>query len=140
MDSKICTKCQQERELTEFYPDKNNGYQAWCKDCKRDYKREYYKRPEAKETQHKLYERLRDEGYFRRYWGKQTQDPRLRVRLLARWYAQRMKRLGKIDKQPCAECGRDNSQMHHSDYDQPLLIVWLCKDCHYKLHLKVKGE
>lgn len=140
MDVKTCTRCQHEKELTEFYPDRNNSYQAWCKDCHREYRREYRKRPEAKKSLRKVYERLRDEGYFRQYWRKQTQDPHIKIRLLARWYAKEMLRKGKIVKQACAECGRGDSQMHHPDYNQPLLIVWLCKDCHYKLHLKVKEK
>jgi len=140
MNSKICKKCLQSKELTEFYAHKTYGYQTWCIDCKREYKREYDKRPNAKANHIRTYERLRDEGYFRDYQREQRQDSRLRVIYLARWYANRMLRNGVIEKQPCAECGKDNSQMHHPNYNEPLLIAWLCGDCHSALHRKISRE
>jgi hypothetical protein len=24
--------------------------------------------------------------------------------------------------------------MHHPDYSRPLLIIWMCRDCHRELH------
>lgn len=35
----------------------------------------------------------------------------------------------------CSECGKDNLQgvelhAHHSDYDRPLDVEWLCRQCH----------
>ncbi len=140
MKNKRCTKCGRYKPLSGFHREGAENHQAWCKDCKREYKREYIKRPEVKTKQRATYERLKDEGYFREYHKKQSQDPRLRVRFLARWYAKRMVRTGVIEKQPCAECGEAQSQMHHPDYDHPLLIVWLCQDCHKALHKRMKGE
>ena len=84
METKICKKCLQSKELTEFYAHKTYGYQTWCKDCKREFKRGYDKRPNARANQKRTYERLRDEGYYRDYQRKQRQDPRLRVIYLAR--------------------------------------------------------
>jgi len=138
METKVCGKCRQEKPVSEFYKSKRDGYGSWCKNCKRDYKREYYKRPGAKEAQRKLYERLRDEGYFRQYWRKQKQDPRLQVRLFARRYVSNMIRMGKLIRQSCAECGKEQGEAHHPDYNEPLLIVWLCPDCHRALHRRLK--
>ncbi len=138
MKTRICKKCLQIKEVTEFYAHKTYVYQTWCKDCKREYKREYDKRPDAKANHTRTYERLRDEGYYRDYQRKQRQDPRLRVIYLARWYANRMLKNGLIEKQSCAECGKGNSQMHHPNYNEPLLIVWLCGNCHSALHRKLK--
>ena len=140
MKTRLCRKCLQIKEVTEFYAHKTYGYQTWCKDCKREYKREYDKRPNARAGQKRTYERLRDEGYYRDYQRKQRQDPRLRVIYLARWYANRMLKNGLIERQPCAVCGKDNSQMHHPNYNEPLLIVWLCSDCHAALHRKISRE
>ena len=52
----------------------------------------------------------------------------------ARSYAGVYKRRGKIKQQPCQNCGSEDSQMHHPDYDQPLLIEWYCRSCHLELH------
>jgi len=27
---------------------------------------------------------------------------------------------------------------HHPDYSKPLLIMWLCRSCHFKLHRSIK--
>lgn len=37
---------------------------------------------------------------------------------------------GYLIKKPCEQCGNPNSQAHHVDYDQPLLIQWLCPSHH----------
>jgi thiol-disulfide isomerase/thioredoxin len=35
MDTKICTKCKEEKPITEYYKNKlsKDGYQTWCKSC-----------------------------------------------------------------------------------------------------------
>ena len=45
-------------------------------------------------------------------------------------------RKGVIEKQPCAECGTTEGRLdaHHSDYNQPLAITWMCRRCHTLLH------
>lgn len=44
---------------------------------------------------------------------------------------------GKIIKEPCIICGDINSQMHHPDYNKPLLVEWYCRKHHLKLHRDV---
>lgn len=38
----------------------------------------------------------------------------------------------------CADCGElttsRNLHGHHHDYDKPLEVEWLCKDCHIRRH------
>jgi hypothetical protein len=41
---------------------------------------------------------------------------------------------GAVKKWPCIFCGNKKSQMHHPDYERPLLIIWMCRDCHVDLH------
>jgi len=41
---------------------------------------------------------------------------------------------GKIKKEPCKICGDINSQAHHSDYNKPLDIIWLCDQHHRQIH------
>lgn len=50
-----------------------------------------------------------------------------------RSYAGVYLRRGKIERQPCRECG-ERAEMHHPDYTQPLLVEWLCRACHLRLH------
>ena len=51
----------------------------------------------------------------------------------SRSYAGVYKRRGKITPQPCQLCGMP-AEMHHSDYDQPLKVEWLCREHHLTLH------
>lgn len=41
---------------------------------------------------------------------------------------------GNLVKEPCYNCGNENVQAHHSDYDNPLKVHWLCRECHLELH------
>ena len=41
---------------------------------------------------------------------------------------------GKVKRLPCERCGHSKSQGHHSDYDKPLDVQWLCRDCHWQEH------
>lgn len=43
---------------------------------------------------------------------------------------------GKIRIQPCVRCGASEAQKHHPDYNRPLFVVWLCRQCHLALHAK----
>jgi len=51
-----------------------------------------------------------------------------------RSYAAVYLRRGKIERKPCEACGDLKAEMHHPDYSQPLLIEWLCRTCHLRLH------
>lgn len=41
---------------------------------------------------------------------------------------------GTLIKQPCCKCGNEKAEAHHEDYNKPLEIIWLCKQCHAALH------
>ncbi|KEP68012.1 hypothetical protein DL1_16580 [Thioclava dalianensis] len=51
-------------------------------------------------------------------------------------------RLGVMEKHPCAVCGNPKADAHHSDYDRPFDVLWLCRRHHVALHRlgKVKGH
>ena len=51
-----------------------------------------------------------------------------------RSYAGVYLRRGKLERGVCEVCGDDASEMHHADYDEPLLVTWLCRPCHLALH------
>ena len=54
---------------------------------------------------------------------------------------------GIIEREPCEVCGahgkfangRSEVQAHHSDYNKPLDIIWLCQKCHHKWHKENKA-
>lgn len=46
-------------------------------------------------------------------------------------------RIGELEKsESCEKCGsnRKRTQAHHDDYNQPLVIRWLCDRCHREWH------
>jgi RNase P subunit RPR2 len=50
-------------------------------------------------------------------------------------------REGKIKKTPCVICKTNGEPgnkllMHHVDYEDALHVIWLCENCHTKLHNK----
>jgi len=43
-------------------------------------------------------------------------------------------RKGTLTRKPCAVCGIDKVQGHHSDYTRPLYVIWLCQKHHLEIH------
>lgn len=41
---------------------------------------------------------------------------------------------GRLSKQPCEVCGAEPAEAHHDDYNKPLKVRWLCKQCHSEWH------
>lgn len=39
-----------------------------------------------------------------------------------------------IERQPCAVCGFEKVDGHHSDYSRPLDVIWLCRKHHIAVH------
>lgn len=47
---------------------------------------------------------------------------------------QKYKIYHKIKTGECELCFSDKAEGHHNDYSKPLVIVWLCKECHEWSH------
>lgn len=41
---------------------------------------------------------------------------------------------GRLKKESCEVCGEQKSHAHHDDYNKPLVVRWLCTDCHKRWH------
>lgn len=50
--------------------------------------------------------------------------------------ANRARKDGRLQAQPCQKCGAVDVEMHHPDYSKALEVEWLCKPCHAKIHGK----
>lgn len=70
----------------------------------------------------------------REYRAKHPIQGEARLKANARSYLHTYIRRGKIIKGPCADCGSENAEAHHSDYSKPLDVVWLCRKCHMARH------
>lgn len=91
---------------------RRKGSQRWCNDCHAEYMRE--NRPKYSEL---------------------TEEQRKKVN--ARSYANVYKNRGKLIQEKCKFCGSPDTEMHHHDYDKPLDVEWLCRDCHLEHHQEI---
>lgn len=60
-----------------------------------------------------------------------------RQKASARSYLKEYVRRGHIKPEPCSSCGAMNSEAHHPDYDSPLCVHWLCRQCHLAEHKRI---
>lgn len=47
---------------------------------------------------------------------------------------QRAVKAGGLEKQTCEVCGAESVDAHHDRYDEPLIVRWLCRLHHTRLH------
>lgn len=62
-----------------------------------------------------------------------------RKKMNCRSYANEYQRRGKLKKKPCEACGSDKAEKHHDNYDKPLEVTWLCRECHLKKHREAQA-
>ena len=148
---KICSRCRQKKELTDFYEHKRDGFQYWCKDCHREYNRAYNKTPQRRKS-NKKYKAIRrangkEKAYTMRkdvksrmadYMKNRRNNPEYRLKCLAREKTRRLINMGKLIRNHfCEDCEDEcKTQAHHLDYSNPCKVEWLCRPCHRKLHQK----
>ena len=143
---KHCKKCGAQKADHDFY-----ARNATCKDCVKAAVRANY----ARNREHyREYERSRNNLPHRveaRNQYLQTERGRERSNAAKRAYIKRNPekraahnalesaiRSGKVWKSPCCMApgcfSQDRLHAHHSDYEKPLSVVWLCNSCHTTLH------
>jgi hypothetical protein len=150
---KTCFKCLLVKPITDFYRHKGmaDGHLNKCKTCnKSDVSDNYYKR----HGQYKAYDRGRlddtrrsqarldyartDEGRAARRRAREAWQQRNPKQESVRVKFGNALRAGAIWKSPCCMAPGCFSQQrlhgHHTSYDEPYLVVWLCQKCHASLH------
>ena len=149
MTEKKCFKCGEVKCVSLFYKHSgmSDGHLGKCKECtKSDTKKnridniDYYtayekqrnKKPHRVEAR-KEYLALNPEKAreARRRWDREN-----RHKKLAHLRVKRALAKGVIEKSLfCVLCGNTgNTEGHHSDYTEPLNVLWVCKKCHMKIH------
>lgn len=125
----ICKPCNAKRALGWTNTRRANGlplrdqhnYLSWRK----QYDEEYQAIPEVKK---------RRAADMRRY----AHDPQLRPHHKSRWLLNRAIAAGRIQRQPCQECGNPKTDGHHEDYLKPYDVTWLCRACHRLKHAALR--
>lgn len=127
--AKVCYKCHRALPLTEFYrhPQMADGHLGKCRDCtKADSKANWAARmaDPVRAKQERARERVRKDTEREKYLARRITKNALRYGRLVR-------------ARECQKCGATRRiETHHPDYSQPLVVQWLCRDCHSLLHRK----
>lgn len=148
---KRCFKCQQVKDISEFYVHRQmgDGHLGKCKTCTCDDARrqrelnlqdpEWIKQ-EAERCREKS-ARYRAAGivYRTSYEVQQKWRQRNREKSRAHTTAHRAQKNGFLVKPLCCErCEKktENLHKHHPDYLKPKEVQWLCTTCHGIIHRK----
>lgn len=128
---KPCFKCGETKPLSDFYkhPKMPDGHVNKCKECnkkdvrdnragKLEYYREYDKDRGTRTTAEMT----------RKY---REQNPK---KYAAHGKVARAIRSGRLIPEPCKVCGSVDVHGHHTDYDKPLDVMWLCAKHHKAWH------
>ncbi len=147
--SKPCRVCGITKPIDQFYthPRMADGHLNMCIPCAKDRaliyraakleeKREYDRKRGS--LPHRVEQRKRRHALLPE--EKRTANAawmrRNRKKVLAQKATRRAIKKGLITREPCATCGSERVHAHHEDYDQPLIVQWLCPACHAGLHAK----
>lgn len=135
---KSCFKCGEVKPLTEYYKhgQMKDGHLNKCKTCtKQDVHIHRHDSPsrekilaydrERGNRQNKEYVREYRERYPKKYKAHCMINNAIRTK--------------KLFREPCAVCGKGDTDGHHDDYDKPLNVRWLCSEHHRQWHAK-NGE
>lgn len=140
-------KCGEIKPLSAFYkhPAMADGHVNKCKECnKADNRRNRASKPE----QYKQYESKRAQLDHRKEARAEfvKSNPEVIAAIKKRSKERHPKaraanqavsnalRAGTLVRWPCMVCDEVKVEGHHPDYDQPLQVVWLCKDHHTEIH------
>lgn len=145
---KRCTKCDLKKELHEFYKSKStvDRFHNSCKECWKNRRKQRYveNRDKVRKQCRKYYlenqdhlkakSRTRIKTYEETHkWRKENPE-----KYKAHYAVNNALKKGNLIKaEACVLCNsKKKLEAHHADYSKPLNVVWLCKDCHIKIHRK----
>lgn len=119
---------------------------------KKDYFKEYYQKNKEKIKKRSKQQKLKDLDKSRenskKYYHKNKEkwiQYRLKGRVYDKLKSQVRTKANYYIKIPlnakCELCSsKSKIERHHQDYNKPLQVILVCKDCHYKIHRKYKQK
>ena len=153
---KRCCRCKIEKDLNEFNKDKSrkDGLMYKCKLCEKEYrqlnrekKKQYYQMNKEKKKQYYLMNKEKIDQCQKQYYQmnkekKKQYKKRSPEKHKARGILNMAVRRGKVHKPLyCSSCDSDKHlEAHHTDYSNPLEVLWLCRSCHRELHNKMREQ
>ena len=135
---KQCFKCGRILDIQEFYQHKEmkDGHLNKCKDCT---KKDVHNRSRLCADKIKEYEHTRSKTKKRKelskfYRKKYRLEHPERVAIYLK--LKRAIESGKIVRPSCCSiCGKECKPVaHHHDYSKPLDVIFVCQQCHKRIH------
>ena len=127
-----------EKSIAEYYIHEamRDGHVNICKECKIIDSQIYNKTERGRATEKKRNQTKKRKKYSKarlRIWRENNREKGIAHSKIG--YAVRS---GKIKKpNNCACCGIGGPlHGHHEDYNDPLVVIWLCPGCHVAVHNK----
>ena len=146
MATKKCFKCEEVKELKEFYKHSmmGDGHLNKCKECaKKDSDKNFKRKMLDPNWQIKERERQRHKESNRRDLGlvKKYKRETIPIQVRKEKYGEYLGAISnkKLTPQPCEVCGKVKVQGHHEDYSKPLDVVWLCLRHHQDRHIHLRN-
>lgn len=160
-DSLTCRKCIETKPLEAFTTSakSKNGKINLCKECGRLAAKNYYKRNRGKKIEYSKKYSKTSKGYSvrlkylnsareiinKRVRENTTTEQRAAIRRKQNeLYPQKYKARsvlrtalcrGIIQKEPCCICGSTKAiEAHHTDYNKPIDVMWMCRSHHRAWH------
>jgi hypothetical protein len=135
--SKVCFKCNELKNIDQFYKHKAmlDGHLNKCKDCtKKDVK--IHRRDNESV---RIYDRERYHLDPSRKFNNRENTIEWRLNnplaYAAHTAVKSAIRNGSLIRLPCIVCQEtEHVHAHHKDYNKPLEVEWLCARCHSKQH------
>lgn len=145
---KTCFLCKKTKTLDEFYshPMMGDGHLGKCKDCSKAYGKAHRKRNRDRYVAYekdrwktrKTRDRARkDSPKYKLYKAEYVRSNRDKV--VAHNLVHQAVQNGILVRTPYERCGASKTEGHHHDYSKPLVVTWLCVDCHRLEHAKLRG-
>ena len=107
----------------------------WRKENSDYYKKWHKKNPDYRKEYLKEW-RDKNPEYMKEYMKERYKAPECRRKVIARSTVGCAIKSGKLVRLPCEVCGKEPAEAHHDNYNKPLEVRWLCKQCHEDWHTK----
>jgi hypothetical protein len=143
---KICNKCQILKTEDHYYDNSRGSMTSYCKPChvKRCSQRQAQRKKEDPEYRKKM-------SNYSKQWIRKNRErynelsrefvkrPLERKKQYARQKLFLAIKNGEIFKRnSCEFCHNGPTEGHHEDYKKHLDVIWMCRQCHGKLHQQYK--
>ena len=133
---KTCSRCGGSKPVDGFHRNrtKRDGRADWCRQCASE-----HQRSDAGHAAQGRYNRSA-KGKTRKARADQLTRARYPEKVKAHQAVKRAVKAGKLERPDvCSRCGGGGKpkrngaaaiEAHHPDYNKPLEVEWLCRECH----------